>query len=214
MAVVLPGKFIFLAHPHTGSSAMVLALQDVFPETFDLRPHHMRLTDVRSHQGGVRITQISRIRQRVWDERPHKRMQDSDVDPEMVRAAIQGTERIFTIIRNPYDFLVTCYVRRGRDASFEKFVQSYNEPPYIVDGRLYYHEPDCETVLRWEKLQVQLNKLMRELKLPKVELGKHNVTKDKKPWESYYTPKAFEIVNARFRKEFEPFYEPRKSGAG
>lgn len=193
---------------------MVLALQDVFPEALDLRPHHMRLSDVRGHQGGVRITQISRIRQRVWDERPQKRMRNSDVDPDMVRDALTGKELIFTVIRNPYDFLATCYVRRGRDASFESFVQSYKDSPYIEEGRLYYHEPDCETVLRWEKLQVHLNKLMRELKLPKVKLEQHNVTKDKKPWESYYTPKAFDIVNERFGKEFEPFYELRKSGVG
>lgn len=214
VAVVLPGKFIFLAQPHTGSSAMVLALQDVFPEAFDLRPHHMRLADVREHQGGVRITQISRSRERIWDERPQKRKPGSDVDPEAVRACLLGNERVFTVIRNPYDFLATCYVRRGRGVPFESFVRSYRESPYIEDGKLYYHEPDCETVLRWEKLQVQLNKLMRELDLPKIELGQHNITKDKQPWESYYTPKAFETVNKRFGKEFEPFYELRKSGAG
>jgi len=70
VAVLLPGKFIFLAQPHTGSSAMVLAFQDVFPEALDLRPHHMRLDDVKGKPGAVRMQQISRQRTRVWDHRP------------------------------------------------------------------------------------------------------------------------------------------------
>jgi len=199
MAVVLPGKFIFLAHPHTGSSAMMLGLQDTFPEAMDLRPHHMTLADVHGKPGAVRIEQIQRQRTKIYDERrPHV--------GELPSKLFQGNEHVFTIIRNPYDFLVSCYVRRGQGRQFEDFVRSYDEDPYIRNGRLYYHFDDCQTVLRHERLQRGLNALMMLLNLPTFELGRYNETKDKEPWHTYFTPKAFEIVNERFGLEFNDFY--------
>lgn len=213
MAVLLPGKFIFLAQPHTGSSAMVLAFQDVFPEALDLRPHHMRLDDVKGKPGAVRMQQISRQRTRVWDHRPHKRRQgnpDLHVDPETVHKYVTGKEHVFTVIRNPYDFLVSCFVRQGRGKTFEDFVRGFKRSPYVEDGKLYYHAPDCHEVLRWEQLQEQLDNTMKKLGLSTFQLERHNETKDKKPWESYYTPKAFETVNERFGEELERFYLPRR----
>lgn len=209
MAVILPGKFIFLAQPHTGSSAMMLGLQDTFPEALDLRPHHMRLHDVKGKPGAIRIEQINRQRTRLWDQRPHKR-KNHEVAPDIVHKYVTGDEHIFTVIRDPYDFLVSCFVRRGRGQPFESFVKNYEQSPYIENGKIYYHVPDCHSVLRWENLQEELNCLMAKLGLSEVPLGKHNETKNKKPWQSYYTPKAFEIVNERFGDEFEGFY-PRKT---
>ena len=212
MAVVLPGKFIFLAHPHTGSSAMMLALQDAFPEALDLRPHHMSLADVKGEPGGARIEQISRQRARVWKEGgPRSGMTHSSTVPIAVQQTITGKERVFTVIRNPYDFLVSCYVRRGQGRRFEDFVRSYDEDPYVRDGRLYYHFDDCHTVLQHERLQGELDALMKRLNLPTFELGRHNETEGKRPWESYYTPEAFQIVNERFGMEFNEFYMMRTS---
>jgi hypothetical protein len=206
VAVLLPGKFIFLAQPHTGSSAMVLAFQDAFPEALDLRPHHMSISDVRGLPGATRMQQISRQRSRVWDHRPGKR-DNNDIDPEIVRKHITGTEHVFTVIRNPYDFLVSCFVRRGQGQPFESFVRSYNASPYIEQGKLYYHAPNCHSVLHWEKMPLCIDRLMRKLELPELNLKRHNVTKDKKPWPTYFTPKAFEIVNERFGVEFSPHYK-------
>ena len=211
MAVLLPGKFVFLAHPHTGSSAMVLALQDAFPEAYDLRPHHMTLDDVRGKPGAVRIEQISRQRTRVWKQGgPRSGMTHSAVVPATVRGLVTGDEHVFGVVRNPYDFLVSCYVRRGGKQPFEAFVKSYHESPYIEEGKIYYHEKDCDTLLRHERLQRGLDVLMKRLNLPTFELGRHNETKDKKPWETYYTPEAFKIVNDRFGPEFFGFYDPRR----
>lgn len=210
MAVLLPGKFIFLAQPHSASSAMVLALQDAFPEAFDIRPQHMSLADLKGGPGAARIEQISQARTRVWKQGgPRSGMTHSGAFPLMVRGAVTGAERVFTVVRNPYDFLTSCFVRRGRNLSFEAFVRGYNESPYVEDGRVLYHVPDCHTVLRYEDLQSELDGLMNDLGLPDVPVGRHNVTKDKKPWETYYTPGAFEIVNERFGDEIEQFYELR-----
>jgi len=190
VATILPGKFIFLAQPHTGSSAMVLAFQDAFPEALDLRPHHMSISDVRGLPGATRMQQISRQRTRVWDHRPAKRASMSSingsVDPDIVHKYITGKEHVFTVIRNPYDFLVSCFVRRGQGQSFESFVRSYHASPYIENGKLYYHAPNCNSVLYWEKMPLCIHRMMRKLDLPE-----------------------FEIVNERFGKEFSPHYKMR-----
>lgn len=212
MAVILPGKFIFLAQPHTGSSAMVLALQDAFPEAIDVRPHHMTLTDVRKSTSKELFTQISQQRTRLWSRRkrqPYKPKDLEVLDPDGVREKITGEEHVFTIIRNPYDFLTSCFVRRSKTKNFEDFVQGYDESPYLEQGKIYYHIPDCDSILHWEKMPLCVNRVMRMLDLPEIPLERHNETKGKEPWPSYFTPKAFEIVNERFGKEFSSHYKMR-----
>ena len=182
----------------------MLGLQDAFPEAMDLRPHHMTLADVHGKPCAVRIEQIQRRRAKIYDERrPHL--------GEMPTKIFHGNEHIFTIIRNPYDFLASCYVRRGQERGFEGFVRSYNEDPYVRDGQLYYHLDDCQTILRHERLQSDLDALMKRLGLSTFELGRYNETEGKKPWETYYTPRAFEIMNERFGQEFNNFYKTRRS---
>jgi hypothetical protein len=128
------------------------------------------------------------------------------VSPDVVRQYLTGQEHVFTVIRNPYDFLATCFVRRGRGLSFKAFLLSYNESPYLEDGRMYYHTEDCDSVLRWEDLPRCLDDLMANLGVAKLELGRHNVTKDKKPWIEYYGPEEFEVVNRRFGEECSAYY--------
>lgn len=208
MAVLLPGKFIFLAQPHTASSAMCLALQDVFPDAYDLRPHHMSLADVKGELGATRLEHISQQRTRIWKPGgPRSGMTHSSALPTMVRGLITGREHVFGVVRNPYDFLATCFARRGHGKAFLDFVKNFREDPYVRDGRIYYHDQDCDTLLRYENLQPELNALMRRLDLPEVPLGRHNETQNKQPWETYYTPEAFETVNERFGEEAARFYD-------
>ena len=214
MAILLPGKFLFLAHPHTASSSMVLAFQDIFPNAYDLRPHHMTLNDVRGKQGAIRIEQISQQRTRIFHHRG-KRLPDGSVrprsTPEEIRKLVTGNEVRFTVIRNPYDYFASRYVRLDKKEPFESFCRGYSASPYIEGGKIYYHLPDSQRILRYENLQTELNALMKELELPEVPLGQHNPTQGKKPWESYYSPEAFAFVNERFGEEFERFYEKRTS---
>jgi hypothetical protein len=205
MAVVLPGKFIFLAHPHTASSSMVLAFQDAFPEAFDIRPHHMRLEELKGPNGKTRVQQISKQRTRIYDSRPHKNLTDY---PE---GFLTGDEIVFTVVRNPYDYFTSRYVRVSAKEPFASFARNYRGKPYIEKDKIFYHVPDCDNVLRYENLQEELNQLMAELELSEVPLGKHNVTKGKEPWESYYSPEAFAAVNERFGGEISPFYKTRTS---
>ena len=192
---------------------MCLHLQDTFPEAMDLRPHHMTLNDVKGKPGAIRMDQISKQRTRLWKRGPHGKT-DGSTNPETARAAITGKEHTFGVIRNPYDFMVTCFVRRGQTKTFEDFVKNFRESPYIEDGRIYYHSQDCTSLLRYESLQPELDALMILLgALPLVPLGRHNETLKKQPWETYYTPETFAIMNDRFGDEFDEFYE-RRSGTG
>lgn len=190
---------------------MCLHLQDTFPEAMDLRPHHMTLQDVMGKPGAIPMEQISKQRTRVWDFRKHKRsgMTHMAMYPETVRRLISGKEHIFSVVRNPYDFMATCFVRRGQTKTFEDFVKNFHEDPYIRDGRIYYHSQDCTTLLRYEKLQTELDALMILLGLSTVPLQRHNETQKKQPWETYYTPETFAIMNERFGDEFAEFYERR-----
>lgn len=46
-----------------------------------------------------------------------------------------------------------------------------------------------------------------------LDMGKqHNVTQDKQTWESYYTPKVYEVVNRRFGDEIQHYY-PLRDGS-
>lgn len=186
----------------------MLALQDAFPEALDLRPHHMSLADVTGERGASRMEQISKRRGHVWKANS-PRSSSGEITPDIVRHFVTGDEHVFTVVRNPYDFLVSCFERRGRGQPFTSFVGNYDDDPYVRDGRLYYHVDDCHTIIRYESLEGDLDALMRRLGLPTFELGRHNETPQKGPWETYYTPDAYRVVNDRFADEFSRFYEPR-----
>jgi hypothetical protein len=213
VAVLLPGKFIYLAHPHTASSAMVLGLQDAFEDAFDLRPHHMTLADVRREPGAVDFEQISRQRTRVWHHRKELpyHFTRRGVLPEEVPGLITGEETVFSVVRNPYDYLATCFLRHTRGAQMGVFLRSFRKDPYLRQGQLWYHRADSDVVLQYERLEDELAALMERLGLGPVKLGQHNQTTEKQPWETYYTPEYFGIVNERFGDEIAEFYEPRTS---
>lgn len=214
MAVLLPGKFLYLAHPHTASTATCLALQDAFPQACDLRPHHMLLAEARGETAPQLLTVMQR-REKIWDSRLHKRLAESMPPgiaarlPDGLADLHEGGELVWSVVRNPYDLWVTTYLRKDRTGNFESFVERFSHPPWVVDGRMFYHVPGSDMVLRYETLQADLDRLTARLDLNRIELGRHNETVNKQPWETYYTPRAFQIVNERFGDEFAPFYELR-----
>lgn len=214
MAVLLTGKFLYLAHPHTASTAMSLALQDTFPDVLDLRPHHMLLQEARGESGT--LLSILQHREKVWDNRAHKRRTGGprtdllELLPGGLGTLHTGTELVWSVVRNPYDVLVTTYLRKDRTGSFESFVERFAQPPWVVNRRLHYHAPASDMVLRYETLREDMDRLTARLGLPRIELGRHNETADKRPWETYYTPRAYQIVNERFAEDFGTHYELRE----
>lgn len=210
MPVLFPGKFVYLAHPHTGSSATVLALQDTYPEALDVRPHHMSYSELVDPDN---IARISQQRERVWKGGRPVSSRRPEVRPEDLISRITGTEWRFCVVRNPYDFFVSCYLRQRHNTNspnLEHFVASFRRPPFVVDGKIWYLVDDCDEVFLYENLQDHFDGLADRLGLKRIKIERKNATPNKDPWESYYTPRAFEIVNNRFGKEIEKFYELRE----
>lgn len=193
MAVILPGKFVFLATPLTGSVATAEALRKIpgIINAVDKRRdvgHYATLQEVRATFGDV----------------------------------LQGTEVVFTSVRNPYDVCVSWYIRnvmrhhrkhphrRASDPGFLEFLRrwaSCDQPPCIVGGSMFAPATSCRTHLRYERLQVELNSFLR--KLPGVPssapLHPANLSPDKKHWSLYHDAETYEYINDRFRDDIVRF---------
>jgi len=158
MAVIVPGKLLFLAHPRTGS----MALRDALVV----------------HAGGRHLAD-----------------HHADHDDPRVHKVYMG-EPMVCVVRNPYDVLVTWWLKRGKSSTFLEFLQTYQDHNFTRRGKLFYHvDAPNVRVLRYETDDVF------------AELGVHqwssNVTKDKAPWQSYYTELEYKAANERFLDEFE-----------
>lgn len=185
MTYYYPGKFLYLAQPHTGSTAITAELTEWQRQGLgrQVGTHHTRLPAL--------LTQITR----EVKLHPHLRL--------------HGNEIVWTVVRNPYDLFVTMWLRRkDQEDDFQIFCEQWDKSPYIEDGMLYFHVPDADRILRYEKLPGELLKLTTDLGLPPIEPKRRNVTEDKEPWPTYYTQACLDAVNRRYAKEFEPFYEP------
>ena len=189
MAVLIPGKLLYLATPHTASIATIYAL---------------------ARLPGARVTQLTGLEGVDHLYATHH----ADRDDVTFHNQLSGSEVVVTTVRNPCDLLVTWWLRQpeavatyiGPEATFEQFVRSVDRVigvsgPYLADGKIFWH--DCDRVLHYETLQEDLDELLIGLDLPTVLLKKHNVTKNKRPWQDYYTEETLAVVRSRFKEEME-----------
>lgn len=170
MAVALPGKFIYLANQHVASLATAAALDEQIPGTFRMGPHHASLSKLCKVRGGGRVEEI-----------------------------LTGHEVSVATVRNPYDWLVTCWLRRQQGESFEDYVKAMTKGPYIRDGKIQGH--DAVVTLRWETLEQDLNRFLSRFGYS-VSLPVRNRTPGKSSWVTYYTPGTFRLVNEKFQEDF------------
>jgi len=173
MAVVLPGKFVYLATPHTGSRSVRDALQGI-EGTVTIDPHHISWADLQGHK------------------------------------EIKGGEIRFCAIRNPYDLLVTWWLKTGasphKGKTFADFIARYH---FAGQHCLYHHAPDADVVMEVESLEADLNAVLADCGLDPVDLPRINVTEGKQPWQSYYDAECIELANRRFAEEFMQYgYDP------
>jgi hypothetical protein len=202
MAIVLPGKFIFLATPYTASMAVARALKTL-PGVFvayDKRHgigHHARLDQIK----------------------------------QVAQQRLTGTEQVIVAVRNPYDVFVSWYLRNlnhlqvlhlvkvkglQRDPNLREFIELWADldmPPYVSKGRIFYHAEDgghavTRKIVRYEDLENSLNAALRACKVPHVKVGRENETPDKDHWSSYYDEDTYAFVNERFRDDFVKFGYP------
>lgn len=197
MAVLLPGKFIYLATPHTASCATTEALG-------------MQLDNaIATHISNV-MRKAKHVFPGAGRTHHHTHQQMLDLYPEM----FQGTEITCTTIRHPCDLIVTWWLRQRdviaaglhRPILFPEFVRTCDEKtpgPYLRDGKIFWQQADV--YLRYETLQQDLNEFLTNLGLPHVTLKPVNVTADKRDWRTYYDDQTIAVVVERFGKEAQEF---------
>lgn len=190
MAVVLPGKFIYLATMHTASMATAAALKSI-PGAFQPKDpmqgfgHHASLAEVR----------------------------------QMCGPTLTGTETVFTCIRNPYDIIVSWYLRnrthfavlsRFQNPSFAEFLEVWitkDDLPFTKDRRMFYVAPDAQVVLRYERgVEQEVHSMLRKMPgVPTVRITRENATPGKANWSTYYDEETYALVNEHYRDDIAGF---------
>lgn len=183
MAVLLPGKFIYLALPHTATRATARVLWEI---------------DGAKTWGHKEIKNNHHVTK--------KELLEASPD------AFMGNEIAVSTVRHPCDLLVTWWLRylryNGGGPGLLEFIQFSEKEitrfmPYLRDGKMYWI--DSDEYMRYESLQTDLNNLLTRFGFPSVVLRKINVTKEKKAWQSYYDDEMPDVVHQRFGKEAERF---------
>ena len=120
----------------------------------------------------------------------------------------------FTVIRNPFDRIVSYYfgrnaitnglnfsewiVDRYKNRNFQDFERMYS------DYKHWIGEEKMDLILRFENLSSDFEILKEKLNL-NCELGFHNVTKNRVHYSKYYNDETRAIVKEFFRDEIKKF---------
>jgi hypothetical protein len=110
-------------------------------------------------------------------------------------------EPTFLVVRNPYDALVSWWLRSRTGIPFAEFIATYENPHFVNDGRLFWLVEDDMEILRYENLQEEVDRMLAGVGLDPVQLPNMNVTRDKDPWLTYYGPREADAANVRFGDE-------------
>ena len=119
--------------------------------------------------------------------------------------------RKFTIIRNPYDKMVSWYFYLKRNLGDYDIIE-FNE--WIKDPSKFWHandpisflKPQCDwidntvEIIRFENLDNELNKFFnKKINLPITNKSNHN------HYLEYYNDESLNIIYNRYKKDFEQF---------
>lgn len=125
-----------------------------------------------------------------------------------------GNETIVIGIRNHWDAIATWWLLDKRRQSLYNFVYNCNHSYYARQNKLYtWLHPTYDEVIHYENMEIELNRLLVKLKLPKVILPHLNKTDGKRPWWEHYSLEAYDKVWERFAYEIELLnykYEPER----
>lgn len=128
----------------------------------------------------------------------------------------------FTIVRNPYDRMVTAWlwsIRWFGDMSFGEFVSRWDEAGKRVSHRWFdrgywtmqsdflrgINGEKVDTVYKLEKYTEAITDIFNKLRLPKPEVIAHigPTRRKKKPWQEYYDVETKELVELIYKKDFD-----------
>ena len=118
-------------------------------------------------------------------------------------------EKTLSVVRNPYDVLVSWWLAISGKwveyPTFESFLQDCEHPLFVQEGRLFYFAERSDSIIKFENLETELNKILQTVRLPAVGLPHLNKTIKKQNYRKYYTPATRKLVFRRFGFELETF---------
>jgi hypothetical protein len=197
MAVVFPGKFIYLATIHTGAMATANALKTIDGafSAYDKR------------NGIGHLATLDQVKQVCGDQ-------------------LTGMELVVGGVRNPYDLFVSwmhhsdqhLQVRRWEQANkqtinvrgFLELWLEMNHDPYFRDGRVFHQAKDCKKFIHFENLQVDINSILRKIpEMPsEARLRGMPEMRPRDHWSTFYDDDTYAFVNEHFQQEFVEFGYP------
>lgn len=161
MAVLIPGKVLFLAEPYSASRSVRDALLSAGGH--EIGWHHATLQELRA--SGHEIV-----------------------------------EPAFSILRHPCEWLVSHYRHmtswhtKGFDAFVEDFITN-NES-------VYRHARSCETLLSFDRLTDDFQRMRVEYEIPSCTLPHVGVTPGRTQWRQIFSSRANEMVSNSLTRDF------------
>lgn len=133
---------------------------------------------------------------------------------------VTGNEFVFTTVRNPYEIVVTDWLktagpwsRKGpieARVSLLDYIRRWDELHQQPGEReLFTHLEVADEVMRYENLEADFARVMAQLGWEELRLPHLNPTAGRHPWYDYVDEEAFEAIHQRFGQDFERAGYPR-----
>ena len=216
-------KFIYVPIPKTASSSIKLALIPFYDKA---KEYEIYKGDALGYNLGYKISKF------YW----HKVYRENIKIRDIRKFKNEGYV-VFTVVRNPWDRLVSCYENKVNDkyakrrrfkegASFEEFLDfvcktpdnSKKADPHWKSQYTFVSMTDklfVNHICYFESLQDNLNDLFQEIAGEDVVLPHLIRSNRKKDYRLYYTDETREMVAKRFAKDVKLFkYEFEKKRDG
>lgn len=142
MAVIIPGKLLWLAHPRTGSMSLRVALTNAGGQR--IPPHHVELDAyqvTKWHQG------------------------------EPVVCVVRNPYDVVTTWWLKYGRLESPHRKQADPRELPKFIRSFENENFCRDGRLMYHAPTADHVFKYEDgIAHQFRRFGLRLDIPQINI--------------------------------------------
>jgi len=196
VAVLFPGKLLYLCTPHTASYATTQALEKIEGAVV-LDYKHVGLPEIEA--GDFRLVKVRR-----GDEFKTLFKAERDAKTFLLPPSLYTRrETVMSTMRNPYDLVATWWaLDRYGFSTLTAFITELEDQRF---AELDYLVRQGSRVLRYEHLDDDLNAALADVGLEPVEIPRSNVTPDKRPWREYYDRESLDAVNARFDPLFDRY---------
>lgn len=189
-------RFLFVHIPKTGGNSIQTVLRDYSEDEVVAR--HDR-------QDGV---ERFAVRNPKYNLKKHSKL--AEYSDALGREQFSNLYK-FTVVRNPWDRMVSFYFTPGRGKSWDaqEFEKIIRETKGVADFlRLEKDDVDpfsnVDRIVRFERLEEDFRAVCEHLAIPLAPLPKYNRS-EREHYSKYYDERSRKIVNERFADEIEAF---------